>query len=81
MIHPVLSFQALVETVQSGMERVGEEVSKLLPVGLQVVVVRVPFLRRTRLRLVVESGVRSDSLRSATCSMYIVIMMVDKTDT
>jgi hypothetical protein len=80
MIPPVLTLQGRVGAVQSGMERVGEEVSKLLPQGLQVEVFRVPCLGRVRFRLVVKSGVQSDSLLSATCSMYIVMMMVDKTE-
>ena len=69
MIPPVLSLRERVESVQSGMERVGEEVSKLLPRGLQVVVFRVPCLSCVELRLVVRSVMQIDSLLDATCSM------------
>jgi hypothetical protein len=63
----VLNLQGQVESVQSGMERVGEGVSKLLPQGLQVVIVRVPCLSRVRLRLVVKSVMQID--KSAWCYM------------
>jgi hypothetical protein len=67
MIPPDLSLQLLVEAVQSGMEWVEEEVSKLLPQGLQVEVFRVPCLGRMRMRLAVESVMQID--KSAWCYM------------
>jgi len=63
------------------MERVGREVSKLLPRELRVEVVRVPCLGRVRLRLVIKSVMQKIDLLDATCSMYIVIKVDNIEDT